>query len=233
MNTRSNRAPLVIFDCDGVLVDSEPIASQCFSEHLQGLGLPYSPDDCRQLFTGLSLASCQRWLETQHPIQLPTDFFQRLQESTFRRFAMDLQPIPGIIDTLDYLDDSGIRYCVASSGDPGKMEFTLGHTGLLSRFSGKLFSATHVARGKPAPDLFLHAADAMSANPTACLVIEDSGPGIQAALAAGMRVVGFQWQGTPAATVQMADMAELPGIIQHLSRQESIKRHDTGILPRR
>jgi HAD superfamily hydrolase (TIGR01509 family) len=205
--------PLVIFDCDGVLVNSEPIASQAFADHLQTHGLPYTAEDCRLKFTGLSLESCQQLLIEQHALQLPTGFFDQLQADTFERFSKTLQVIPGITQVLDWLDSTDIPYCVASSGSPDKMRFTLGHTGLLSRFENRLFSAISVKRGKPAPDLFLHAAHSLQFAPEHCLVVEDSVPGIAAGIAAGMRVYAFQPTEPIAGTVTFRDMSELPPAI--------------------
>lgn len=214
MTGRKN--PLVIFDCDGVLVDSEPIASSVFAEHLLNIGLDYSAADCRQLFTGLSLSSCERHITDTHGIVLPGNFFARMQEETYARFAQSLQPVDGVCAVLDFLDEAGWRYCVASSGSHEKMRMTLSHTGLLPRLANRLYSASEVAQGKPAPDLFLHAARAESYAAVDCIVIEDSAPGMQAALAAGMRVCAFgdsALTGQTKATVAFTDMSELPAIL--------------------
>ncbi|HQQ62572.1 MAG TPA: HAD-IA family hydrolase [Pseudomonadales bacterium] len=210
------RNPLVIFDCDGVLMDSEAIASAVFAEHLANVGLDYSAADCRQHFTGLSLSSCERHIADAHGIVLPEDFFSRLQAETYARFSQSLAPVPGAREVLDFLDDAGWRYCVASSGSHEKMQVTLSHTGLLPRLVNRLYSASEVARGKPAPDLFLHAAQAERYAPVDCIVIEDSAPGMQAALAAGMRVCAFvprELAGQMKDTVAFTDMSELPAIL--------------------
>lgn len=217
-------AMLVIFDCDGVLVDSETIASDVFAQHLRTIGLPYTAADCLQQFTGLSLASCRQRIEQAHEITLPTHFFDDLQHDTFARFQHALQPIAGVEIALDWLDAQRIPYCVASSGSPEKMQFTLSHTGLLPRFQQhpfnaqqRLFSAQQVSRGKPAPDLFLHAARSLQYHPAQCLVVEDSRPGIEAGLAAGMQVCAFRHPQPIPDTVPLADMAELPALMTQLS----------------
>lgn len=218
---------LVIFDCDGVLVDSETIASDVFAQHLRAIGLPYTAADCLQQFTGLSLASCRQRIEQAHEMTLPPHFFDGLQHDTFARFQHALQPIAGVETALDWLDAQRVPYCVASSGSLEKMQFTLGHTGLLPRFQQhlfntqqhlfntqqRLFSAQQVSRGKPAPDLFLHAARSLQHHPTQCLVVEDSRPGIEAGLAAGMHVCAFRHPQPVPDTVPLADMAELPALI--------------------
>lgn len=208
--------PLVIFDCDGILVDSETLASRVFSEQLERIGLTYSAAECEAEFRGLSLASCQQRIEHKHQLSLPDNFFHNLQRATFERFSTSLQPVPGVIDVLDHLDNLGWSYCVASSGDYEKMHFTLGHTGILERFRDKLFSAVDVKKGKPEPDLFLHAARLMGYHNHQCIVIEDSSPGVQAAIAAGMRVCAY---GThlDVPSVQFDDMRQLPAILHALS----------------
>lgn len=183
--------PLVIFDCDGVLVDSEPIASAVLADHLTAAGMPHTPRQCRERFTGLSLHSCQQMLEAESGKPLPAGFFDALQRDTFARFEAMLQPVPGIVTVLECLRDWGWDVCVASSGGHDKMAVTLGITGLGDYFAGRIFSASDVARGKPAPDLFLHAAARLGFAASQCIVVEDSPPGVQAALAARMAVCAF------------------------------------------
>jgi HAD superfamily hydrolase (TIGR01509 family) len=179
---------LLIFDCDGVLVDSEPVANRIFTSALNriGLGMTYQ-DVCRE-FTGLSMTTCIERIEGRLRRSVPEGFVDALQVETFAAFRSDLKAIPGIVNLLDELE---IPSCVATSGEPEKAELTLGVTGLLERFRGRIFSSLQVTRGKPAPDLFLFAADAMNTLPADCAVIEDSLPGVQAACAAGMTVFGF------------------------------------------
>lgn len=218
-----SRNPLVIFDCDGVLVDSERVASAVFAEHLCQFGLAYTAQDCAQLFTGLSLESCGQLLAEKHGVDLPVSFFAKMQVDTFARFSQTLHPVEGIHAVLDFLDGGCWQYCVASSGSYEKMHFTLGHTGLLKRMSGRLYSASDVARGKPAPDLFMYAAKQQQRAPAHCVVIEDAWPGVQAAHAAGMRVCAFGAQHAKAArqmpdTVAFTDMSELPAILSNMLR---------------
>jgi HAD superfamily hydrolase (TIGR01509 family) len=206
--------PLVIFDCDGVLVDSETIASTVFAEHLLEAGFPYTSLRCREQFTGLSLASCRQLIEAEHGRQLPQDFFEHLQSTTFARFAGNLQPVAGVVEVLEYIKRLQWDTCIASSGSHDKMAHTLGITGLKPFFANRIFSASEVPRGKPAPDLFLHAAASLGFEPEACIVIEDSLPGVQAAVAAGMKVCAFGTipDGYPDAQVFTA-MSELPSIL--------------------
>jgi HAD superfamily hydrolase (TIGR01509 family) len=204
---------LIIFDCDGVLVDSETLASEAFAEQLQLAGFDYSIADCQNTFTGLSLSTCQAMIEHESKRRLPAGFFERLQSQTFKRFADGLQAVAGITELLTFLQHSGIASCVASSGDHNKMQFTLGHTQLLPYFDHRLFSASDVARGKPAPDLFLHAAQQMGYQPNRCIVIEDSLPGIIAAQAAGMISCGYGASVAGSGTVSFTHMAKLPEIL--------------------
>jgi HAD superfamily hydrolase (TIGR01509 family) len=210
-------APLIIFDCDGVLVDSESIASDVFSRHLCALGLDYSAARCRAEFTGLSLAACLLQIERDANVCLPDDFLLHLQRDTMAAFARDLQRVAGVVDVLEFLDRQGIPYCVASSGSHDKMQFTLTHTGLFERLKDRLYSASEVARGKPAPDLFLHAANQQGHEARYCIVVEDAAPGIQAGLAAGMTVCAFGEQHAAAAnTIAFTNMSELPSILAAL-----------------
>ena len=183
--------PLVIFDCDGVLVDSETIASEVFAAHLSAAGFPCTPQDCRERFTGLSLASCRQLIEKESGRSLPPDFFEHLQWETFARFAESLQPVAGIFDVLHCLQEWQWDFCVASSGSHDKMAMTLKATGLHSYFAGRIFSASEVAAGKPAPDLFLYAGARMGFAASQCIVVEDSLPGVRAAQAASMPVCAF------------------------------------------
>jgi HAD superfamily hydrolase (TIGR01509 family) len=179
---------LVIFDCDGVLVDSEPIANRAFADALCEIGLPLSYEEVCREFTGLSMPRCIQIVEERLGRSVPGELVRRLQARTFDAFRERLQPVPGVREVLDRLV---IPVCVASSGEPEKIRLTLGLTGLLSRFEGRIFSATEVDRGKPWPDLFLHAARTLGARPARCAVVEDSLPGVRAARAAGMVVFAY------------------------------------------
>ncbi len=222
------KKPLIIFDCDGVLVDSEAIECRVFSEHLQQLGLAYPLERCRREFSGLSLSSCQSLIEKSTEKKLPSDFFHTLQAATFAQFTKELLPVAGIEDVLNFLDAAEIDYCVASSGDHEKMHCTLGHTGLLVSFNQHIYSANEVAYGKPAPDLFLYAARQENYLPEQCIVIEDSVHGVQAALAAKMRVCAYGKQHiTTDRATAFTHMSKLPAILaQCWARQTHALTHD-------
>lgn len=182
----------VIFDCDGVLVDTELLANRCFAAALNRAGLPWSVEETMNRLVGRSMTSCVAIVERELGRKLPGDFLARLQEETFASFrSAPVQPVVGIPALLDWLDTQAIPYCVASSGEVEKMRLTLGLTGLLPRFEGRMFSASMVSRGKPFPDLFLHAAQKIGVAPQGCTVIEDAIPGVQAGIAAGMRVLAY------------------------------------------
>jgi HAD superfamily hydrolase (TIGR01509 family) len=210
------RTQLVIFDCDGVLVDSEPVANRTLGQMLRELGLDLTQEEIFQNFVGYSLPHCMRVIEGMLKKPPPENFLRDLQARTFAAFRTELRAMPGIEETLDRL---GLPFCVASSGDHEKMNTTLGITGLLPRFAGRIFSVTQVARGKPAPDVYLFAARQLGAEPSSCVVIEDTPPGVQAGVAAGMTVFGFSAH-TPQAKLKVAgahrtfdDMRALPELV--------------------
>jgi HAD superfamily hydrolase (TIGR01509 family) len=205
----------VIFDCDGVLVDTEVISNTVLAGLLTGAGLPTTFEDCMRDYRGRSMTSVLELAAERHGAPLPGDITARYYEETKLRFARELEPVPGIVDALERIT---LPSCVASSGPHHKMEVTLRRTGLWERFEGRIFSATEVARGKPAPDLFLHAARAMGFDPASTAVVEDSVPGIAAARAAGMRALAFVRDIDPAALAAAGgepfhDMADLPGLL--------------------
>ena len=213
---------LVIFDCDGVLVDSEPIANASFSRALEPHGIDWGVEETMRRLMGRSLKSCIEICEAEIGRRLPADFLETMQAVTYRGFReAPLQAIAGAKDAALALKAAGFETCVASSGSLDKMRFTLGLTGLWEVFEGRIFSASEVPRGKPSPDLFLHAALAMNMQPSDCIVVEDSVPGVQAAKAAGMRALAYA--GAPyAARMGLAeaggllfdDMKELPALVQ-------------------
>jgi HAD superfamily hydrolase (TIGR01509 family) len=212
---------LIIFDCDGVLVDTEPLSNRCFSEALRGEGLDWDVAETMRRLMGRSMKSCIEIVETQLGRKVPDDFVDRLQERTFACFREEgVRAVSGVVAALDALEHAGLRTCVASSGDHGKMRITLGSAGLWDRFDGRIFSSTQVARGKPAPDLFLFAAERMGASPDDSVVIEDSSAGAQAARAARMRAYGYV--GAPhtdraglmeAGAIVFDDMRALPALL--------------------
>ena len=179
---------LVIFDCDGVLVDSEPIAMRLLVETIAGAGLALDPEAAHELLLGKSLASMRAILARDFGVVLSDAALDAMRGRLYAAFRAELRPIPGIVAALDALP---CAFCVASSSQPERIEVSLTATGLWPRFEGRVFSATMVARGKPAPDLFLFAAETLGYPPSACLVVEDSPAGITAAKAAGMRVIAF------------------------------------------
>lgn len=189
----------VIFDCDGVLVDSEGLMNREFRTMLGEIGLSYTSEETTRTFMGRSMKSCLQIVETQLGRAVPDDFLAVLDERAYAVFARDLKPVDGIEALLDSLDAAAIPYAVASSGSHEKMRTTLGITGLLPRLAGRITSATEVAHGKPAPDVFLLAAERLRTEPARCVVIEDSLLGIEAARAADMRVIGYAAMVSPEA----------------------------------
>lgn len=185
---RATAAGLVIFDCDGVLVDSEPLAAAALAEELADAGIATTAEDCLDHYTGLSLDSVIAGIEARWARTLPSDFRDRLKQRDYDAFRRHLRPIPGVEALLASLRTPK---CVASSGSLEKLALTLGVTGLMPHFAPNVFSAEQVARGKPAPDLFLYAACRMGAPVGRCIVVEDSVAGVTAARAAGMSVIGY------------------------------------------
>ncbi|MBB3169301.1 HAD family hydrolase [Simiduia aestuariiviva] len=210
----SSRA-LIIFDCDGVLVDSETIANRVLAEHLRGAGVNVTDAEVQARFKGNSAAQCQaliaQWLGSNAAAAL----WSELQQRTLEALAQ-VAPIEGIEAVLSQLRAQGLKFCVASAGDYEKMAVTLGATGLRDAYDLRCFSAVDVAHSKPAPDLFLWAARTMEATPEQCMVIEDSEQGVMAALAAKMAVCWFQVgerREAPEGVQVFSRMAELPPLI--------------------
>jgi HAD superfamily hydrolase (TIGR01509 family) len=207
---------LVIFDCDGIVVDSEPLANRVLHERLAALGLRLSLEESAARFTGRSMAGCVALVERLLGRPVPDDFVADLRRETRAAFERGLEPVPGIIAVLERLPGP---FCLASSGSHEKIRHSLRLTGT-DRYFGpeRIFSAEDVARGKPAPDLFLYAASRCGARPGECTVVEDSVPGVEAAVAAGMRVFGFAAR-TPSRALAAAgatifsDMDQLPGLL--------------------
>jgi len=179
---------LVIFDCDGVLVDSEPISIGVLVDHIARAGGDVSTALAYETFLGRSMATIRQVLREIHAVDFSEDDMEAIRQDMRQRFAAELTPIPGISDVLGQLNRP---FCVASSSQPDRIRLSLGVTGLLDWFEPNVFSSTMVKRGKPFPDLFLHAAKVMGFAPESCVVVEDSPAGIEAAQAAGMRVLGF------------------------------------------
>jgi HAD superfamily hydrolase (TIGR01509 family) len=213
------RPGLVIFDCDGVLVDSERLGNQRLAQVLTEAGFPISYEDCRRTFVGKPMAAVQAHVEATG-VPLGADFVQRWNDGLPEVFRSGLDAIPHVREAVEAIRAAGIPYCVASSGQLGKMRLTLGLTGLLPLFQDVLFSVSMVTRGKPFPDLFLHAAQAMGHAPGTCVVVEDSVAGITAARAAGMHALAYagdpeaEREGLAAAGGELFDdMRALPRLI--------------------
>jgi HAD superfamily hydrolase (TIGR01509 family) len=179
---------LLIFDCDGVLVDSEVIAHQTLLDALAPLGFAMTLEESFGVFAGRSLKDNLAVIEQRLGRALPGDVLDQSRDLLFARFRAGLKPVSGIVDAIAALP---YRRCVASSSSPDRLRLALDLTGLAPLFGDDVFSATQVANGKPAPDLFLFAAQAMEAEPAQCIVIEDSPLGVAGGLAAGMQVIGF------------------------------------------
>ncbi|AJY45259.1 HAD family hydrolase [Martelella endophytica] len=183
--------PLIIFDCDGVLVDSEPISLGVLREALAAEGVTICAETANRLFLGRSLSTMLSVVERDFGATLSADFLETLRLRLYARFRQDLQSTEGIADAWAGLKMAGIDWCVASSSQPERIRLSLELVGLMPAFAPPVFSATMVENGKPAPDLFLLAAERMGRPPADCIVIEDSPAGICAAKAAGMRVFAF------------------------------------------
>ena len=171
---------LIIFDCDGVLVDSEPLSNQLLCNSLARYGLNMTVEDVIETFVGRSMTSVVSIAEERLGKKLPDDFLDVLQVETFELFRTALKPVDGIHEVLSHLKEKKMPFCLASSGSFEKMDLTLAITDLRKYFKDNIYNASQVKRGKPYPDLFLHAAQQMQVEPARCLVIEDSHPGVQA-----------------------------------------------------
>ncbi len=181
----------VIFDCDGVLVDSERISNGTWALLLTEIGLPMTMERSLDIFMGNSMPRCVDIVTEMMGHAPPDDLLARFTANVTVALQRDLEPVAGIVTLLDTLDAAGMHYGVASNGEHEKMRTTLGKTGLLDRFDGKRFSAVDVGKPKPAPDLFLHAAHSLGFDPARTIVVEDSPLGVQGATAAGMTVIGY------------------------------------------
>ncbi|MCA8884329.1 MAG: HAD family hydrolase [Rhodobacteraceae bacterium] len=179
---------LVIFDCDGVLIDSEIISARMLIAELRGYGVDITIDYVKQHFLGRSYPMVMRQIRDQFALVLPERFESDYRARLLRAFDTELRAMPGVDAVMAAL---ACPFCVATSSSPERVRHSLGLVGLWDRCAGRIFTASQVAHGKPAPDLFLFAAAEMGAAPNRCLVIEDSQNGMQAALAAGMTVSRF------------------------------------------
>ncbi|MBN3932786.1 HAD family hydrolase [Streptomyces verrucosisporus] len=212
------RYDLVIFDNDGVLVDSEPMSNRILAAYLTELGHPTTYEDSIRDYMGSAMHRIHDLILERSGQRLPHDFDAVFHARVFEAFRRDLLPVPGVGEVLRNLGTESVPYCVASSGSHERIRVALGRTGLCERFGDKrVFSAQDVGRGKPAPDLFLHAAEVMGVPPGRCAVVEDSPLGVRAAVAAGMDVYGFTAmtpaERLPGAVALFSTMDELPALL--------------------
>ncbi|MEU3414303.1 HAD family hydrolase [Streptomyces sp. NPDC006658] len=212
------RYDLVIFDNDGVLVDSEPISNRLLAAYLTELGHPTSYEDSIRDYMGSAMHRVHDLVLERTGRQLPEDFDEVFHARVFAAFERELRPVPGVTGVLEELAADGVPYCVASSGSHERIRVGHRTTGLDRWFTDeRIFSSEDVGRGKPAPDLFLHAARRMGVAPGRCVVVEDSPLGVRAAVAAGMDVYGF---------TAMTPAERLAGAARLFSRMEEL----TGLL---
>ncbi|GGR01013.1 HAD family hydrolase [Streptomyces asoensis] len=212
------RYDLVIFDNDGVLVDSEPISNRLLAAYLTELGHPTSYEDSIRDYMGSAMHRIHDLVQERTGQRLPADFDDTFHRRVFAAFEAELEPVEGAVDVLAKLAADGVPYCVASSGSHERIRVGHHKTGLDRFFDdARIFSSQDVGKGKPAPDLFLHAARRMGVAPERCAVVEDSPLGVRAAVAAGMDVYGFTAM-TPAdrlagATRLFSELAGLPDLL--------------------
>lgn len=220
---------LAIFDCDGVLVDSEVIACRVDAELFTEIGFPTSVGEIAERYLGRSAAFMLSDIEARHGKPLPKDFSATMHDRIAAAFDRELRAVEGVETALSQI---AFARCVASSSTPQRIERSLRVTGLWDRFRPHIFSATQVARGKPAPDLFLFAAKQMDVSPAQCIVIEDSIAGVEAARAAGMHTIGFAGAShcgpdhhdrlrAAGATMIVAAMSGLADAVATLSRSQA------------
>jgi len=219
---------LIIFDCDGVLVDSEVISCRAHALVLTRHGYPITAEQVLKRFLGVSEREARQIVENEIGRKLP-DIEAQIHQETLRFYEGDLKAIAHVGDAMAAID---LPKCVASSGTPKKIRHGLSCAGLYEQLAPHIFSATQVERGKPAPDLFLFAAEQMKAAPERCIVIEDSVPGVTGARAAGMAVLGFfggshctgeheAMLRAAGAALTFADMRELPGLIERFGQKQA------------
>ncbi|MFD5898683.1 HAD family hydrolase [Streptomyces sp. NPDC060366] len=209
---------LVIFDNDGVLVDSEPLSNTILAGYLTELGHPTTYEDSLRDYMGSAVHRVHDLVRERTGQLLPDDFDDTLHSRVFAAFERELKPVEGAVEVLEKLAADSRPYCVASSGSHERIRVGHRKTGLDRWFEpGIVFSAQDVGRGKPAPDLFLHAAERMGVSPARCMVVEDSPLGVAAARAAGMDVYAFTAMTPvaqlPGATAYFSSMAELPELL--------------------
>ncbi len=210
------RFDLVIFDCDGVVVDSERVVFEVFGSFIRSLDIHLCEAEMYETFLGRSLGECMAIAEQLRGTPVPAGALDRYCADRDRMLREHVRPVEGIREVLEELT---IPFCIASSGSYDKMRITLGATRLMPFFEGRLFSVSEVPRGKPAPDIFLFAAERMGASPARTAVIEDSVNGVLAGCAAGMTVFGYVDLTAPSKLIEAGasrafdDMRELPALL--------------------
>jgi len=214
------RFELVIFDCDGVLIDSERIANRVLAECLSEIGLPTTPEESLRDYKGHSWQACLEMFEKRLGRELPAAFGPESYRRMLEAYDRELVAVPGIHGALDRIP---ALQCVASNGRHATMKITLTKVGLWERFAGRIFSSVDVPRPKPFPDLFLHAAAKLGVEPARCAVVEDSPHGVSAAVQAGMTPFGYAGIEAPgpleaAGARVFRDMAELPALLGYFGR---------------
>lgn len=208
----------MIFDCDGVLVDSERLAIHFDADIFTEFGWEITPQEIADRYMGRSYGFMTGDL-AERVGTLPADFDERYHRGLDELFQAELAAVPGVADAIDRIEAAGITTCVASSSSHDRLRSSLGLTGLYERFDGRIFSASEVENGKPAPDLFLHAATKQGCEPSRCVVVEDSEYGVQAARSAGMRCFAYaagliapdRLEGT--GSTLFSDMRDLPDLL--------------------
>ena len=218
MTTRRMPLRLVIFDCDGVIVDSEPVSNRILAEELTSLGWPMATAEATRRFLGVTLADMVPTIEARLGHRLPADWRDAVTARIVTALARESTAIPGAVEALRAVMALGVPWRVASNSSHPEMAAKFNRLGIGELVRGRVHSHTDVARGKPAPDLFLAAATAEGVRPAECLVVEDSLPGVRAAVAAGMECLGFAPHSDGAAlralgAVPFRAMAELPALI--------------------
>jgi HAD superfamily hydrolase (TIGR01509 family) len=210
--------PLVIFDCDGVLVDSERISNRVLADLITEAGRPTTMRESMATYMGRTMPRCIEMIEELIGRPVREDFYPEYRRRVFESLHQELEPIPGIAAALESIPHPR---CVASSSGLDRIELSLRLTRLLNHFEGRLFSGTEVANGKPAPDVFLYAARRMGREPSHCVVVEDSPIGVQAGVAAGMTVLGFARDSDADAlrergAIPFQAMTELPELLERV-----------------
>lgn len=210
---------LVIFDCDGVLVDSEAIANRCTAEAITAAGVPIEAEEALKRFLGGKLTFIQKDVEAMIGRELGDDWVPNIYAKQFKLYRKELRAIPGIDSALVKITDAGLKICVGSNGPVEKMDVTLGVTNLKRHFHGRIFSADMVGIPKPEPDLYLYCAERMGIAPERCVVVEDSPVGARAGISAGMRVFGYSAAHGPEGLAAVGvhelfdNMSDLPGLL--------------------